>query len=220
MGDGQQSYLGVSGGGVMLSLRCPCQVVRMPNGGLVLTGQGAMVEVSPGGDIVAPHGAVEDLIMRVDRGVSAGPWTLIVPRPGFVLDLPLGVVVMSGTDDNPLPELHPAKPGSAATVPDVFVHFGVARRDASEIQVRGDHDIDERTITFSTEHGDTHVRVWEYGYELAGVSWRKRHYALALVPGVTVMMSGQAPQTETKHVFALCDELAASFASMHETSQS
>lgn len=225
MADGDVSYLGVAGHGVLLSLRCPCRMAREPSDRLWISAGGTLVDVNPSEEssiTVLDHGKVEDAILRIDRGLSDHPWQLVVPRPGFFIDLPVGVVVYSGTDDDPLPELHlrPADLRGPRVLQDVFIQFVVIHKDASEVRVTGKHDIEEFTIDFATEDGETSVRAWEYGYELDGMRWRKRHYALSLLPGVTVGMAGQAPESERQRMFALCDEVAASFSSMHDADAS
>lgn len=205
---------------MLLSLRCPCRVAREPSDRLWISTGGSLVGVHPGEqpDIaVLDHGQVEDAILQIDRGLPDYPWQLVVPQPGFFIDLPVGVVVYSGTDDDPFPELHlrPADMLGPRVLQDVFIQFVGIRQDASEVRVTGKHDIEELTINLATDDGEIAVRAWEYGYELDGMRWRKRHYALSLFPGVTVGMSGQAPEPERQRMFALCDEVAASFGSMH-----
>lgn len=220
MAEERASYLGVAGHGMLLSLGCPCRVAREPGERLWISAGGTLVDVNPSEQpsiTVLNHGKVEDAILRIDRGLPDHPWNLVVPLPGFFLDLPMGVVVYSGTDDDPLPELHlrPADMRGAGVLQDVFIQFGVTRKDASEVRVTEKHDIEEFTIKLAVDDGEIAVRAWEYGYELDGVRWRKRHYALSLLPGVTVSMLGQAPEPERQRMFALCDEVAASFGSMH-----
>lgn len=161
-------------------------------------------------------GTVEDAIIQVDEIRGNAPWELLAP--GFFLALPVGFIVMSGTAEAPMPELHlrPADLRGTRTIPDAFISFERRPVDASAARVTGKHAIDELTLAV----GETRIRGWEYSYELDGAAWRKRHYALSPGPGVTLMMSAQAPIAEAARMFAATDELAASFAPLRSSSAS
>jgi hypothetical protein len=220
--------LGVAGHGVMLAPYSPCVLAREPGDGLWISTTDGHVTIVPGAGPADKPPASLDVrelsfpngpLLRADKGGSlakvlaqvtpfqTGPWTLLAPR--MFLELPVGLAVFSGDADNPMPELHlrHADLSDASTIRNAFITFELRAVELADVKLRGMFDVTETTMQI--EHGP--VRVFSYSYEHEGVAWQKRHYAVAEVPGVTMMMSAQAPDADAERMFALADELIASY---------
>jgi hypothetical protein len=220
--------LGVAGHGVMLAPLSPCVLAREPSNSLWISTTDGLVTIVPGAGPADKPPASLDVrelsfpngpLLRAEKGgtlakvlaqvtpFQTGPWTLLAPR--MLLELPVGLAVFSGDADNPMPELHLRKAdlNDASTIRNAFITFELRAVELAEVKLRGMFDVTERAMQI--EHGP--VRVFEYSYEHDGLTWRKRHYALAEVPGVTMMMGAQAPDSDADRMFALADELIVSY---------
>lgn len=220
--------LGVAGHGVMLAPFSPCVLAREPSDSLWISTTDGLVTIIPGAGPADKAPASLDVrevsypsgpLLRADKGgtlakvlaqvtpFQIGPWTLLAPR--MLLELPLGLAVFSGDASNPMPELHlrKAEMTDASTVRNAFITFELRAVELAEVKLRGLFDVTETAMQI--EHGP--VRVFSYSYEHEGLTWQKRHYALAETPGVTMMMGAQAPESDAERMFAIADELIASY---------
>ncbi|CAN5810218.1 hypothetical protein BH11MYX2_BH11MYX2_12180 [soil metagenome] len=220
--------LGVAGYGLLLAPQSPCVLARESDDSLWISSTDGLVTIVPGAGPATtkpPSLAVREIsfpggpLLRADKGgslatvlvdvspASFGPWTLLAPR--MFLDLPVGLAVFSGDADNPMPEMHlrHADLNDASTIRNAFITFELRAVELAEVKLRGMFDVTESTMEI--EHGP--VRVFAYGYEHDGIDWRKRHYGVTVVAGVTLMMTAQAPQSDADRMFALADTLIASY---------
>jgi hypothetical protein len=196
---------------MLLSLVSPCRAALEPSGAVWISGPGGLVRIDADTGWKPEHatgGSVPSVIARIDGGISPGPWTVVAP--GFMIDLPVGFVVIAGSATDPMPELHlrPDHLRGTRTIEDAFIGFERRDVDAFDANVTGPHEIDHYVLELAS---GARVRVWDYSYTVEGVGWFKRHYALAPRPGVTLMMAAQAPDAEIPRMMAAADAIAASF---------
>lgn len=226
--------VGIAGHGMLISPFCPCRVAHQANGVLLVatltridetraaftavaalkagtapaTGQPERVDDATwriGADGPTIHlvgDGPRDLasaFARIDTGLGEAPWQLLAP--GCWLGFPPGFTMTSTLDENPFFELQLVVAGRS--IPDAIIQLQARPIAAAAVQLRGQFAVEESTL------GD--IRVWTYGYDVDGVPWRKRHYALPLSEGESILMAAQAPAEHADAMFVGADAVATEF---------
>ena len=227
--------VGIAGHGLLISPYCPCRVVHQHNGVLLVAtllrvddaraAFSLIGSIKPGSapathdaeridettwrfgaggpEIKLPVGGPRDLaaaFAQIDAGLGEAPWQLLAP--GCWLGFPPGFTMTSPLDDEPFFELH--LNDGPRSIPDAIIQFQARAIAAGEVQLRGTFAVEESIL-------DDDIRVWTYGYDVDGVPWRKRHYALPLAADQTILMSAQAPAEHADAMFTGADACAIEF---------
>ena len=217
----------------MIAPVCPCRVAVTLKGELVIDdGTREVARFTPGendgvGNIswsserVAHFGAggptltladgvrYDEAFARIDAGLGPSPWCAF--GPGFVIDLPPGLVLMSSApgDDDPLFELHlPSFDGQ-------LIRFIGRNLPAGSLQIRPAPNqtlVGKREIDVEDEDGTRTLAITELAYEHGGAPWRQLAIATPLDEEGSMVLFAQAQEKNAAGLFALATKVAASLA--------
>jgi hypothetical protein len=215
--------VGLGGYGLLISPACPCRAHVTDDGELVIShadrevarfspsdepATGAPTWRSPSEAQFGEDGPVltlasgvnyDDVFVRIDTELGESPWCGM--SPGFILDLPLGVALVSpnlGEAQRGF-ELHPP------TGPLDFIRFAVQPTAIGELEV--ELSANQTVVAdevIDVDEGDGVVRELRYvdaTYQHEGEAWRQRYVMAPFGEAETFLVIAQARDAQADELF-------------------